>query len=190
MRFYMVTSTPVVGSCKRGFCHPVSYASEGLRSYGNVSRSRQQKTTPPACPTTYSLRGANINSISSYTDVPLIPTTMMDSIAVLRDERSFYTHWCKIVESYMACNLSVPHDKPPAISSIAKVMASLINDEYIAEMWRLYLMHDMLWWKLRLDEPENIHDYRVSREFFTWSCWICSRMNFRKLGRASSSYLT
>ncbi|KAK8071599.1 hypothetical protein PG996_004947 [Apiospora saccharicola] len=61
------------------------------------------------------------------------------------DTKSAYKSWARIVEAYTACGLSCPRDKLVALSGIAKAVRSILEDEYVAGMWRRYLEHELLW---------------------------------------------
>jgi hypothetical protein len=62
-----------------------------------------------------------------------------------------YKIWSNIVEAYTACELTFPSDKVVALSAIAKVMASILNDEYVVGMWRRYLEQELMW--AAIDSP-------------------------------------
>lgn len=53
--------------------------------------------------------------------------------------------WTCLVKEYTACNLTVPGDKLIAISGIAKHIAALVEDDYVAGMWRRTLEGELLW---------------------------------------------
>ncbi|OAQ60664.1 heterokaryon incompatibility protein [Pochonia chlamydosporia 170] len=53
--------------------------------------------------------------------------------------------WPPIVEKYTACSLTFPNDKLVALSGIAKVLRPILQDEYVAGMWRRYLACELLW---------------------------------------------
>lgn len=61
------------------------------------------------------------------------------------EQRQIHRQWCLLVESYTACQLTVRTDKLVAFSAIARRMASNLQDEYLAGMWRRSLEHDLLW---------------------------------------------
>ncbi|KAL2109836.1 hypothetical protein VUR80DRAFT_1920 [Thermomyces stellatus] len=56
-----------------------------------------------------------------------------------------YRSWTQIVRAYSACDLTFPGDKLVALSGVAKTMAKILRDEYVAGMWRRYLERDILW---------------------------------------------
>lgn len=53
--------------------------------------------------------------------------------------------WHRIVEKYTACGLTFPGDKLVALSAIAKALTPVLQDEYVAGMWRRYLACELLW---------------------------------------------
>lgn len=53
--------------------------------------------------------------------------------------------WFRIVELYTASALTVPSDKLIACSGIVKRMAEIVQDDYVAGMWRQYLEGELLW---------------------------------------------
>jgi hypothetical protein len=58
------------------------------------------------------------------------------------------------MQAYSNCLLTNPGDKLIALSGIAKKMTEIIQDEYIAGMWRQYLASQLLW---RVDECRQIN---------------------------------
>lgn len=56
-----------------------------------------------------------------------------------------YRPWARIVSAYTACGLTFPEDKLVALSGVAKVMANILRDDYVAGMWRRYLERELLW---------------------------------------------
>ncbi|KAI5458928.1 heterokaryon incompatibility protein-domain-containing protein [Mariannaea sp. PMI_226] len=53
--------------------------------------------------------------------------------------------WARIVELYTASTLTDPCDKLIACSGIVKMMTEVIQDSYVAGMWRRYLEGELLW---------------------------------------------
>ncbi|KAM6536285.1 hypothetical protein FALCPG4_002294 [Fusarium falciforme] len=53
--------------------------------------------------------------------------------------------WLRIVELYTDSALTVPSDKLIACSGIVKRMAEIVQDDYVAGMWRRYLEGELLW---------------------------------------------
>ncbi|KAK7995007.1 hypothetical protein PG990_013780 [Apiospora arundinis] len=66
-----------------------------------------------------------------------------------------YEAWARIVQAYTACDLTFPSDKLVAISGIAKMVRSILNDEYVAGMWRLHLDREILWVKSPAFRPDG-----------------------------------
>lgn len=57
-----------------------------------------------------------------------------------------YSWWEEVVSTYTACKLTFPADKLVAISAVARVLATLLKDEYVAGMWRRNLQTELLWY--------------------------------------------
>lgn len=76
--------------------------------------------------------------------------------------------WFRIVELYTASALTVPSDKLHACSGIAKRMAEIVQDDYVAGMWRRYLEGELLWMVIGNHQPgrwTRPKEYRAP----TWS---------------------
>ncbi|CAO1605042.1 hypothetical protein XANCAGTX0491_008577 [Xanthoria calcicola] len=56
-----------------------------------------------------------------------------------------YHVWNKIVAAYTAGELTVASDKLVALSGLAKKMQTLLQDEYLAGLWKRTLASDLLW---------------------------------------------
>jgi hypothetical protein len=54
--------------------------------------------------------------------------------------------WNKVIEDYTALSLTFPNDILPALSGIAKVFATRLQDQYVAGMWRRTIIRDLLWY--------------------------------------------
>lgn len=72
-----------------------------------------------------------------------------------------YNEWAGIVESYTSCNLTFSQDKLIAISAVAKVMQSFLNDQYVAGMWRRFLEHELLWMPKTRTSTDAPQPYRA-----------------------------
>jgi hypothetical protein len=55
-----------------------------------------------------------------------------------------YRLWTKIVNHYSHCKLTVEKDKLVAISAIAKILQPLLDDVYIAGLWKKQLLEQLL----------------------------------------------
>lgn len=62
-----------------------------------------------------------------------------------RQYESPYEVWNDILESYAKCALTNPDDKLVAISGVVKDFASVIDDEYVAGLWRKNMINGLLW---------------------------------------------
>jgi hypothetical protein len=56
-----------------------------------------------------------------------------------------YVRWENLVGRYSTCALTFPSDKLVAFGGVAKHMAGILKDEYVAGMWRRYLEGELLW---------------------------------------------
>jgi len=64
-----------------------------------------------------------------------------------------YQKWEDIVSAYTTCKLTFPSDKLPAISSIAKILRPILQDQYVAGLWRRFLECQLLWSVTRGNVP-------------------------------------
>ncbi|KAM0232473.1 hypothetical protein ACHAP5_010726 [Fusarium lateritium] len=53
--------------------------------------------------------------------------------------------WHRIVEQYTASALTVPSDKLLACSGVAKRLSGVLQDDYVAGLWRRFLEGELLW---------------------------------------------
>ncbi|KXH61321.1 heterokaryon incompatibility protein [Colletotrichum nymphaeae SA-01] len=58
---------------------------------------------------------------------------------------SKYHYWCNIVNTYTRAKLTFPGDKLIALSAVAKAVRVLLQDSYVAGMWRRSLVRELLW---------------------------------------------
>ncbi|KAH7383209.1 heterokaryon incompatibility protein-domain-containing protein [Pyrenochaeta sp. MPI-SDFR-AT-0127] len=68
--------------------------------------------------------------------------------------------WVQLVATYSSTTLTNPSDKLIAISGIAKRIASLVNDTYLAGMWRNDLETQLIW---QIDNYTNVSEMSTSR---------------------------
>lgn len=103
-----------------------------------------------------------------------------DFVSLKRDSRRIdqnYQAWWKVIQQYTACDLSYPEDKASAISAVAKRMARIMQDEYVAGLWRSRLPEQLLW---RVTLPRQPPNYRAP----SWS-WLAvdGKVHFHLLER-------
>ncbi|KAL5625662.1 hypothetical protein FOBRF1_000005 [Fusarium oxysporum] len=79
--------------------------------------------------------------------------------------------WLRIVQTYTSCGLTFPGDKLVALSAVAKTMAAVLRDEYVAGMWRRYLECELLW--AVSGNPIGSPSWRDTYRAPTWS-WAAS----------------
>ncbi|KAK8073463.1 hypothetical protein PG994_004362 [Apiospora phragmitis] len=66
-------------------------------------------------------------------------------VATIPGNIAAYKCWTRIVEAYTNCSLTFPSDKLVALSGTAKAVSSILDDKYVASMWRHYLEQELLW---------------------------------------------
>ena len=62
-----------------------------------------------------------------------------------KDKASWYMMWQNLIQMYSTMSLTYPSDKLAAISGIAKMVQSVVHDEYVAGMWRENLVGQLTW---------------------------------------------
>jgi hypothetical protein len=69
--------------------------------------------------------------------------------------------WVEVVESYGRCSITNPEDRLIAIAGIAKSLQPLMNDEYLAGLWKKDLPYNLVWSLVNTgDEPKLSESYR------------------------------
>lgn len=58
---------------------------------------------------------------------------------------NIFSIWGELVETYSSLALTKWEDKLVAFSGIAKMMGEILNDEYLAGLWKGHLPYYMLW---------------------------------------------
>ncbi|KAG6994223.1 hypothetical protein G7Y79_00046g082740 [Physcia stellaris] len=81
-----------------------------------------------------------------------------------------YHLWNKIVTGYTAGELTMPSDKLVAISGVAKRMQALLQDEYLAGLWKGTLASGLLWMVNRGRQANGLPSTRAAQyRAPTWS---------------------
>ena len=87
----------------------------------------------PSCIPTETAKGAFfIPSLGAVSEVSFGPEQCLDV-------------WSEIVRVYTMCNLTKPGDKLIACAGLAKRIAAVSKDEYLAGLWRHHLEYQLLW---------------------------------------------
>jgi hypothetical protein len=58
-------------------------------------------------------------------------------------------HWYSLLRVYGSLELTYPADKLPALAGIAKVFSQLLDDEYVAGIWRKSMIEGLCWQSMR-----------------------------------------
>ncbi|KAH6959770.1 heterokaryon incompatibility protein-domain-containing protein [Ilyonectria sp. MPI-CAGE-AT-0026] len=70
-----------------------------------------------------------------------------------------YFPWVYLVDGYTSCALSFPSEKLIAFSAIAKQVAAVFNDQYVAGMWRRFLGGQLIWSESNRSKPTCYDTY-------------------------------
>ena len=76
-----------------------------------------------------------------------------DLISNMMDPKDPHGRWRKIVTEYSTLDLTFLKDRLPALSGIAQVFGKAMDDEYLAGLWKNFLISDLLWFR-GLEEAE------------------------------------
>lgn len=89
-----------------------------------------------------------------FTEAPS-PNNTTDLVVRGHDQSNSYDHlqqWTLLFTQYSRRNLTVKTDKMAAIAGIAKEFAKLLNDEYVAGLWKQSLPESLLWYHENQDQ--------------------------------------
>jgi hypothetical protein len=65
------------------------------------------------------------------------------------------SRWLQLVRAYGDGKLTFPSDKLPALSGIAKLYSEMLNDEYVAGLWKKSILEGLSWQALRCKLPPD-----------------------------------
>lgn len=90
---------------------------------------------------------------------PLVAGPMMGTAEGAKRDQKFWAHdmWSEIANAYSQCSLTKSEDKVLAIMGIAKHMSELVQDTYVAGMWRRFLASELAWRTLRNAKSRFTH---------------------------------
>ena len=86
-------------------------------------------------------------------------------------DRRIQEEWEQVVSSYSCKALSYPKDKLPAFSGLAAEFQKVMNDEYLACLWRGRLLEDLSW--RRVTSSVVTHPHQPSRQPTSRPEWRC-----------------
>ncbi|KAK4898940.1 hypothetical protein LTR27_003671 [Elasticomyces elasticus] len=78
------------------------------------------------------------------TGYQMLHSRMKELIRKIFTESPFY-RWKEVVQMYMRCKLTYGQDKLPALSGIARRFSQLVDDDYLAGLWRSDIRYGLLW---------------------------------------------
>jgi hypothetical protein len=71
--------------------------------------------------------------------------------------------WIDVVQTYGRCSITKPGDGLIAIAGVAKSLQPLINDEYLAGLWKKDLPHNLVWPLVNVEgEVQLLERYRCT----------------------------
>lgn len=89
-----------------------------------------------------------------------------DSNPALQEKTDFLEQWRMVCELYSKRSLSQSRDKLPAMSAIVDTYAGLLEDDYLAGLWRRHLALDLLWFR---DDSEPCFERPSQYRSPSWS---------------------
>jgi hypothetical protein len=80
-------------------------------------------------------------------------TSLDPAKSISREDLSNEHRWLRIVEDYTQRDLTVIHDKLPALSSLAHEYQAISSDKYLAGLWLKHLKRQLLWCAVNPKRP-------------------------------------
>ena len=99
------------------------------------------ETFPDGIP---SLPSDRETGISGFKDMEREPKTVKNS-PLPSDSFQAYRLWSRVVIAFSCGALTVEQDKLPALAGIAQRMAGLLDDQYLAGLWRKFIVDELCW---------------------------------------------
>lgn len=65
--------------------------------------------------------------------------------ALFTEMREYEKHWCAMVKTYSGCSLTFSSDKLIAVSGLARRYSQFMKCQYLSEIWRRNMEHQLLW---------------------------------------------
>lgn len=79
------------------------------------------------------------------------PNPLLPTVDTPDNELALWA-WADIVQKYNDLDLTVPRDKFVALSGLAKLMQGLVQDEYVAGLWKSCMITGLLW---KIPQPKQ-----------------------------------
>ncbi|KAH0538549.1 hypothetical protein FGG08_004882 [Glutinoglossum americanum] len=127
-RILIYSKTQLFWKCKTAFCRDGGHLT--WNSYSNMSGISKLRFGDIG----KSDAGGQVGPPGSQFRFPVPPHSTL-----ARQE------WQEVIQDYSRRQLSVPEDKLPALSAMAAEYQSALQTEYLAGLWRSYLIFDLMW---------------------------------------------
>lgn len=88
---------------------------------------------------------------------------------VKKDTSSLYRPWEAIVEEYSRCTLTMSGDKLVSLSGAALEMQTLLNEAYLAGLWRGHLVAELLWYVHHWQETASFRSQPYRAPSWSWA---------------------
>ncbi|KAI0385255.1 heterokaryon incompatibility protein-domain-containing protein [Hypomontagnella monticulosa] len=92
-----------------------------------------------------------------------------DALGVTSDLSSLQTAldaWNAVLASYTCAELTKQSDRLPALSGVAKDMQNVLKSKYLAGLWEISLLYQLLW---RLDRPDRLGIETSGAPSWSWA---------------------
>ncbi|KAK4032845.1 heterokaryon incompatibility protein-domain-containing protein [Parachaetomium inaequale] len=109
-----------------------------------------ERSATETCPNQIPSKLVGVGNLLFKSLVPIVQTTSTPDERFSAKVRHI---WTCLVSEYTACVLTIASDKLIAISGIAKHVAALLQDDYVAGMWRRHLEGELIWYTEKSSLP-------------------------------------
>lgn len=141
-------------------------------TYPSMQRKMPLRPTPGFNEKEYFLHDEEIEPITSVLQVAksLLQETDPD-MSMRKQQQILFDVWTRFVSHYSLRALTFPTDKLLAIAGVSKLFGVVMQDQFVAGLWRQHLMECLLWYvRTKTDtSPDHLAEYRAP----SWS-WASS----------------
>jgi hypothetical protein len=100
---------------------------------------------PAGIPSLPADRETGISGFKDLGTESVSPDTGQDPMSSSWESFQAYRLWTRVVIAFSSGALTVKDDKLPALAGIAQRMAGLLEDYYLAGLWRRFLVDELCW---------------------------------------------